>query len=346
MPDSLPALRPDIKPPATLADLQLMAKLFLESGLFPNVKSVTQAFVKIKAGEEYGMGAFAAMQSLNIIQGKVELSGDAQARLVKASGKYDYVVTEHTDEACTIEFYRLDRMATSDAIIRTKIGVSRFTLEDAKAAGLGRTQTWQQYPRNMLFYRALTNGTAWHAPDALVCRSYAPGEISGIIEPEATIAVPRVSDTDRPPKTFADKLKRNVGMQDAIDHRDSPGWDGDGDVRHPFDDENPDVGVAMDTAELKNVFGNPVAPPLSTDEHSRQNAIAEAKSLIRDLAGEIKSTVDIERTKDLIEVVFGSRPEQLAGVNPLIEGKNMGQLLDAIELLRQRKMDKQRGVKR
>jgi hypothetical protein len=48
---------------------------------------------------------------------------------------------------------------------------------DAKAAGLAGKDVWKQYPRNMLFARALTNGMRWFTPDLLRCADgYSEGD--------------------------------------------------------------------------------------------------------------------------------------------------------------------------
>jgi hypothetical protein len=48
------------------------------------------------------------------------------------------------------------------------LGVSTFTLEDARSAELVKTgSAWAKHPRNMLFARAMSNGVKWHMPDLL-----------------------------------------------------------------------------------------------------------------------------------------------------------------------------------
>jgi len=157
----------------SLAELTEYAKLFAASRMFKGCDQLAQAFVKIQAGQELGFTPFVAMNSFAIVQGKVELSADAQARLLKASGKYTYLVSEHTDEACEIQFFEIVGGS------RVAIGSSRFTLQDAHRAGLTQNDTWRKYPKNMLFARALTNGVAFHCPDSMACRVYGEGEIQG-----------------------------------------------------------------------------------------------------------------------------------------------------------------------
>lgn len=173
----------------TLTEMQLMAKLFHESRMFPDIPQAAQAFVKIQAGQELGIPPYAAMNSIHIIKGKTELSADAQARLLKSSGKYDYQITTHSDSACAIEFYSLPD--------RKLIGVSSFTMQDAQRAGLTGSDTWKKFPRNMLFARALTNGIAWHCPDAVSSRLYGEGELEAAL-PHQEPAPAKVEARDQP----------------------------------------------------------------------------------------------------------------------------------------------------
>jgi hypothetical protein len=134
-----------------------LGKVFAESGLFADTRSAAQAVVKIMAGRDLGLGPFAAMTAIHIIAGKVTVSSNAMARCIRRSDRYGYRVTRLDDQACEIEFLR-DGQA---------IGTSTFTMADAKRAGLDANTNWRKYPRNMLFARAISNGTRWYCPDLL-----------------------------------------------------------------------------------------------------------------------------------------------------------------------------------
>src|SRR5919108_3277704 len=109
-----------------LSYLQTVGEVLAKSHFFDDAQTTERAVAKILAGMEFGMGAMESMRSFHVIDGKVEMSADAQARLLKASGKYDYQVIDLNDEQCSIEFWRGDQL----------LGISTFTTEDAKRAGL------------------------------------------------------------------------------------------------------------------------------------------------------------------------------------------------------------------
>jgi len=153
---------------------QRRAKAYSESGYWPDTKSIAQALVKIEAGRSLGLPPLVAMSEVHVIDGKPTLGAGALASLVKTSGRYDYQVVELTPTRCVLRF--LDR--------GEPIGDSTFDLDNAKDAGLAGRGPWKQYPRNMLFARAISNGVAWYCPDVVSGRVYTPEEIDASAGPE------------------------------------------------------------------------------------------------------------------------------------------------------------------
>lgn len=145
-------------------DIMSMAKVFAESGMFTDSKSMAQAFTKIQAGQEIGIPPFAAMSGIHIIQGKPTLGAGLIASAIKGSGKYDYRVKEMNDKICSIDFFQE----------KENIGNSTFTIEDAKKA---LTKNIDKFPKNMLFARAISNGVKWFCPDVFSGPVYVPEEM-------------------------------------------------------------------------------------------------------------------------------------------------------------------------
>lgn len=144
----------------TQLDPMTVAKVFKESGMFPDIQSVAAACTKIIIGRGLGLSDFDAMTGLHIIKGKAVLASNLMAASVKRAGKYDYRATL-TDTACEITFFE-----RNDAKAWEEIGTSRFTMEDARRAQLNG-DNWRKYPRNMLFARCISNGYKAFCPDAL-----------------------------------------------------------------------------------------------------------------------------------------------------------------------------------
>lgn len=151
-----------------------MAQVFIESGMFKDVKSQAQAIVKIQAGQEMGLEPFAAMQGIDIIQGKAVPNSGLQASLIKASGKYKYKVVEHTDKICTLKFYENWGKSWEE------VGSSSYSMAEAQQAGLNHKDNWKKHPKNMLFARALSNGCKWFCADVFSGSTYNESDIDSI----------------------------------------------------------------------------------------------------------------------------------------------------------------------
>jgi len=151
------------------SEISQLGKVFAASGLFTDVKSEAQAVVRILAGQEIGIPAFAAISGIHIIQGKPTIGAGLMASRVKGSGKYDYKVKEHTDKLCSIDYYQGKEL----------IGNSTFTLDDAKKA---QTKNLDKFPKNMLFARAMSNGVKWYTPDIFAGPVYVPEEMASVTE--------------------------------------------------------------------------------------------------------------------------------------------------------------------
>ena len=135
-------------------------RIFAASEMFPDVKSAAQGAVKLMAGRELGMTPIQSLNSFYFVAGRIAIMAQAMGACIKKSGKYDYEIIEHTEEICRIAFYKT-------GIEKEKIGESEFTKKMAAAAGIINKDNWRNYPKNMLFCRALANGARWFCPDAI-----------------------------------------------------------------------------------------------------------------------------------------------------------------------------------
>ena len=166
-----------------LAELTGIAKLLAASGYFDAKgtaeQAVAQLATKILAGREMGLGPFAAVQGIHVIQGRPALSANLIASAIKSSPKYDYRVKRLDPEACELEFF--ERVGGR----LEPLGVSTFTAADARAAG---TQNMQKFARNMLFARAISNGARWYCPDLFAGNAmYVPEELGATVDGEGNV---------------------------------------------------------------------------------------------------------------------------------------------------------------
>lgn len=167
-----PLAKPTGPQDVDLDKIARISRAMVASGYFQDVRSVAQAAVKILAGSELGIPPLASMVGIYIVQGRVQLSAQVMAGLIKKSGRYDYRVREHTTTKCAIEFFEQGE----------SLGTSEYSIEDAKRAGLIRSgqrgpSTWEAHPRNMLWARSMSNGAKWFCPDLLAGPTFVPGEL-------------------------------------------------------------------------------------------------------------------------------------------------------------------------
>lgn len=168
-----------------LDDLQRTARLLAASNYFDakggDALAIAQIATKILAGRELGYGPFASVQGIHVIQGRPALSANIMAAAVKNSPRYDYRVRKMDATECVIEFFeRCDGK-------RESLGVSTFTMEDAKRA---EVKNLNKFPRNMLFARAMSNGVRWFCPDVFSGNTvYTPDELGADVDDSGVIVV-------------------------------------------------------------------------------------------------------------------------------------------------------------
>lgn len=176
-------------------DLVEMGRIFAASGMFPEHRDAAQCATKLIVGRGLGLSPYDAMNGLHIIQGKPVVASNTMAAAIKRSGRYDYRATT-TDDACSITFFDLGQRDENGK--PSTIGTTRFTMADAKRAGLNG-QNWKKYPRAMLFARAISAGYREHCPDALgispvYVEAHGESEIPRPIEAEVIEEVQGVDD--------------------------------------------------------------------------------------------------------------------------------------------------------
>jgi len=193
-----------------LDKLQRTASMLVASGYFDakgdRNTQIAQLATKIMAGRELGYGPFASVQGIHVIQGKPQVSANLMAAAVKAHPRYDYKVRKMTDSVVEIEFFENG----------ASIGKSEFTDEQAKAAQLTGKSVWKQFPRNMLFARALSNGVRWFCPDVFNGNAvYVEGEIDGNEEPSVVVVD---SDTGEIVEGVTEVTTDGAGIVDSLDN--------------------------------------------------------------------------------------------------------------------------------
>lgn len=167
--------------PAKIDELGGFARIATASGLFGG--NVNEAIVKLMAGASWGIPPMSALADVYVVKGKPMASATLLRALVRRSGRYDYRILENTSEAAEIAFFevRVDK--------REEIGRTRFTIEDAKRAGLTRNETYTKFGRAMLLSRCTSEGVKAHCPDVFTGSIYYAEEWGNELEDAGPIEV-------------------------------------------------------------------------------------------------------------------------------------------------------------
>lgn len=161
-------------------DLEV-SKVFAESGLFPDIKSASQGYIKLLAGRELGLSPIQSLNSFYFVNGRIGMMAQTMGALIKNSKKYDYEIKEHNNEVCIISFFRIDNN-------KELIGQSTFGKLEAAKCGVINKDNYKNHPMNMYFARALSNGARWFCPDA-ISGFYTVEELQDIIPEKKTVEI-------------------------------------------------------------------------------------------------------------------------------------------------------------
>jgi hypothetical protein len=164
-----------------------LGQIMVKSGFFKDLREEAQAIVKILYGKELGFGPMASVLGVYIVEGKPSLSAQLIAAAIQKSDRYTYRVREWNAKTCRIEFFAARGVAGQGM---ESLGESNFTIEEAATAGLASKTVWKQYPKAMLWARAMSQGARAYTAEIFSGAIYTPDELGadvdgdgGVIEP-------------------------------------------------------------------------------------------------------------------------------------------------------------------
>lgn len=151
-----------------LTTMLQQADTLVKSGYLP--KSITtpqQAVAIMTMGRELGIDAWAALNGINVIQGKPTIAPQLMLALINRSGELADISIESTDKQCTVTLTRRGRSAHRET----------FTMQDAAAMGLSGKDNWKKQTAVMLKWRAVSAACRVVFPDVII-GFYTPDEIN------------------------------------------------------------------------------------------------------------------------------------------------------------------------
>lgn len=164
------------KKPEQKTELQSLAEQAVKSGMFPDL-TAAQAALKMQLADDLNINRSLGLGGIHVVKGKMVLSSNLIAALVKRSPKYRYRVAEHNDKLCKIAFYERQDDGKWELA-----GESIFTVDMAKRAQLLSNPTWSKYPESMLYSRAIVQGVRWYCPDLIMAPVYSEEEAESFLQ--------------------------------------------------------------------------------------------------------------------------------------------------------------------
>lgn len=137
--------------PSNLTEAMTFCEMLASSNMVPKdyIGKPQNILVAIQWGMELGLAPMQSLNSITVINGRPSIWGDALMALVQSSPVYE-----------DIEEYMEDEGTPNPVAVcvATRKGhkpvTAKFSVEDAKRAGLWGKNTWASYPRRMLQHRA------------------------------------------------------------------------------------------------------------------------------------------------------------------------------------------------
>ena len=161
----------------TLASIGTMA---IKTGFLPaSIKTPEQAIIIALKGKELGIPPFQSFSQIAVVQGKPTISAELMLALIYKnvqSAEINFIKTDN--EACVIKARRKKDSEFSEF---------KFTVDDAKKAGLMNKDNWNKYTAAMLRARAISAMARALFADAIAGASYTAEELGAEVNDDGEI---------------------------------------------------------------------------------------------------------------------------------------------------------------
>jgi hypothetical protein len=263
--------RPTSFAPTSLSEAMEFSKLIANSNFVPVEYrgKPGDILVCLQMGAELGLSPLAALQSISVINGKPSVWGDGAIALVQASG----LLVDHEEdvEGEGDERYGYCRMVRRG---RATPYLKRFSIADAKRAGLWGRNVWKGYPDVMLVARARS----------ACMRAAFPDVLKGVITREEAIDYPPEDEQAKEAKPTSDlPWPERASAQAKVDHETGEVIEG-----------TPDEELESTLAESLEVVGGaaPVATSAATNLPRSSDVVSEDGAALPLLLDDLEEGVD------------------------------------------------------
>lgn len=166
-----PAIGPHVLSDDEIRRTWRLSSALAASGMFKDARQPELAFAKVLLGRDLGISATRALTGIDIVKGNVQLRGVLLLAFVRESRTYDYRIVsldwDNEDEAlqhATLRFFQVHADGSREALEPD----ITFTMAMARKQGNVKPDSaWMTARRNMLVWRAASDGVKFHCPDLL-----------------------------------------------------------------------------------------------------------------------------------------------------------------------------------
>lgn len=143
------------------------AQMFLNSGFLPSsIRTVAQVMTLAAMGEQLGISPIAAINGIDVIQGRPSIKPQLMLALIRKSGQLEDLKVTDDGTTCTV--------------VMTRKGMSphteTFDMADAAAMNLTGKENWRKQPAVMRKWRAISAAARIVFPD-VIWGFYTPDEM-------------------------------------------------------------------------------------------------------------------------------------------------------------------------
>lgn len=156
------------------AVIRQQAEVLVKTGFLPqSIKTPEQAMAIILTGRELGIGAMAALNTINVIQGKPTVSPQLMLALINRSGQVENIQIDSGKDGATVTIKRKGRSAYT----------ARFGPAEAAAMQLNGKDNYKKQPATMYKWRAVADAARATFADVLL-GLYTPDEMGATTDLE------------------------------------------------------------------------------------------------------------------------------------------------------------------
>jgi hypothetical protein len=138
--------------------------------MFPDrYEDVPDALATLFVGREMGLPPMTALNHLYVVNGQVGMEGKTMLALIYRAGHKVHITL--SAEKATVVAYRWDGRTFPHDVDKGayyEAGVFEFTWEDAIRAGLSEKDNYQNYPTDMLGWKAVGRAARFTYPDIII----------------------------------------------------------------------------------------------------------------------------------------------------------------------------------